>query len=71
MDQFLEGWCYSLSAALARDAHEERRSLSFIWSVSFVWLNQTDRIDQMNQINQFLVSFPGGASLFGLDQDRF
>jgi hypothetical protein len=26
-------------------------SLLFIWSVSFVWLNQTDEIDQMNQIN--------------------
>ena len=26
-------------------------SLLFIWSVSFVWLNQTDQIDQMNQIN--------------------
>jgi hypothetical protein len=26
-------------------------SFLFIWSVSFVWLNQTDQIDQMNQIN--------------------
>ena len=26
-------------------------SLLFIWSVSFVWLNQIDQTDQMNQIN--------------------
>ena len=26
-------------------------SLLFIWSVSFVWLNQTDQAGQMNQIN--------------------
>ena len=26
-------------------------SLLFIWSFSFVWLNQTDQTDQMNQIN--------------------
>jgi hypothetical protein len=25
--------------------------LLFIWSVLFVWLNQTDQIDQMNQTN--------------------
>ena len=27
-------------------------SLLFIWSVSFVWLNQTDQIDQIDQMNQ-------------------
>ena len=32
-------------------AGEERWSLLFIWSVSFVWLNQIDQTDQMNQIN--------------------
>ena len=31
------------------------RSLLFIWSVSFVWLNQTDQIDQMNHINHPLL----------------
>ena len=24
----------------------------FVWSVSFIWLNQTNRINQMNQIDK-------------------
>ncbi|MEK6670674.1 MAG: hypothetical protein AABY48_02415 [Nitrospirota bacterium] len=30
----------------------EKAVIGFVWSVSFVWLNETNQINQINQINK-------------------
>jgi hypothetical protein len=45
-----------LQGNTAQDAQkggqQEKAVSGFVWSVSFVWLNETNQINQINQINK-------------------